>query len=296
MPNSLSDALIESALLKRMGTVLTCPESLPRDPFAPGESVVCALHPSLSMGQFPEFCHNHDYYELTYVRAGSFHQIIRETSILQAQGTLLLLNAGVHHRVWSENEDDVVINILVRRESMHRCFSQILSGNELLSHFLSDQDDRAYLLFPASQALYETMDEMIVESFTRRAYSSDMMQILLMKLLTTAVREYAPAPEKVTRADKKHRIREYIEKNLSSVCLTSLSERFGCSYRQMERIVREIYQKPFADAIGIQKIRAVQAYMAEGISAEDAAEIAGFSSASYYRLRLNQMKCKYPDL
>ena len=295
MSSQQAQSYIDSILRSRLGVVEPPPTSAPMPLFTRERNVICSLHPTLHMGQHPEFSHAHDMYELTYVYRGHFHQLIRGKKLVQAQGTLLMLNIGVKHCVWVEEEGDIVVNLLVQRDCMHRLFTETCPGNGVLSNFLTDRACSPYLLFSSSLGLSETMDDIIIESFAGRSLSDYVLQALVIKLLIVAAREYAPARGEPGRADKLSHIREYVEKNIATVRLSTMADHFGYSYRQMERIAREIYGMPFPDAVNIRRVRLVEERLRNGIALADALDAAGFPGASYYRKRLESLKQKYPE-
>ena len=60
--------------------------------------------------------HNHNYIEFNYVYQGKLTQIIGDKEIVLQQGELIFLNQYITHEIKASNEDDIIINFIIRPE------------------------------------------------------------------------------------------------------------------------------------------------------------------------------------
>jgi AraC family transcriptional regulator, melibiose operon regulatory protein len=111
---------------------LQVPDTVPVDYFfKPEQNVVFLKHPRYI--KFTE--HRHSFIEMNYVYSGTCTQYINGQEVILKEGDLCLLDTNVTHGIESSSENDIIINIMIRKSYFDSALIQRLSGNDLLTDF-----------------------------------------------------------------------------------------------------------------------------------------------------------------
>ena len=118
--------------------------------------------------------HNHDFFEMSYVYKGTFHNIIGGQQIDQPEDSLVLLSPQAKHRCFTRSSDDLVFNILIKRELIEKIFVQMLSESESVCRFFLDslynvRQKQPYLFFSCDNALTEPVSYTHLDVYKRQA-------------------------------------------------------------------------------------------------------------------------------
>lgn len=140
----------------------------------------------------PEFLHSHNFFELIYMLNGSCIQTISGKNITMEQGCFCILAPKIYHSI-SVFDDSVVLNILVRKDTLEEYYPSLLRGENILSEFLINaifaKEHAAYLLFDIGNemTLHNLILEMYREQLENQSYSeeiiSSIMQVFLYRLV-----------------------------------------------------------------------------------------------------------------
>lgn len=101
----------------------------------------------------PDHLHGHDFFELNYVIRGSCRQNIGSAEpLFLPEGSLCIMNPRARHNLYVENEDNIVINILMKTTLFNITFWPILQqtediGSFFLSYFFCRDTSSNYLLY-----------------------------------------------------------------------------------------------------------------------------------------------------
>ena len=79
--------------------------------------------------------HNHTFFELVYVYSGSCINYIEDTSIRMERGDFCFLAPDTMHTIVSVHDEDIIMNLILSRESFERFFLEMLREKNLISDF-----------------------------------------------------------------------------------------------------------------------------------------------------------------
>jgi AraC-like ligand binding domain. len=109
--------------------------SLSTDYFFKYHSVYISKHNRFA--PYPK--HSHKFLELNYMLSGNCQQVVDGERIMLNQGDILMMNIGCSHSIAPLGENDLLINLLFRDQSItFSLLNDIHSNNSLTYSFLSD--------------------------------------------------------------------------------------------------------------------------------------------------------------
>ncbi|HIB3155306.1 TPA: AraC family ligand binding domain-containing protein [Enterococcus faecium] len=81
--------------------------------------------------------HTHDFIEINYVYSGHCQQVIMGEKVSLSRGDLIILDKDTPHSISETNEDDIVINIMIKSEDiMKEIINKLRFSDSFLSNFL----------------------------------------------------------------------------------------------------------------------------------------------------------------
>lgn len=83
----------------------------------------------------PAFLHKHDFFELLYVISGHCTNTVFNRSLRMSSGDICIIAPGVVHSISAFSEDDIVLNIIIRKSTFEKSFFGLLEGDDILSDF-----------------------------------------------------------------------------------------------------------------------------------------------------------------
>ncbi|WP_339316796.1 helix-turn-helix domain-containing protein [Paenibacillus sp. FSL R10-2734] len=268
-------------------------EQFPRMPesffFNQGDYHISKHHRFAAM---PE--HTHTFIELNYMYSGRCRQSISGSIVELAQGQICLLDTDVPHSISTLDEDDILINILMRKETLNAAFLTRLGSDGRLSDFLINAQSPAaahdrYLVFRSDncQNLHYTLASMMCEYFDPRDFSADMingyMVIVfteLMRVLNqdTSLREVLP-----TKRGDLLEILQYLERHFNDCSLKDLAARFNFNPNYLGNLLKKSTGKTFGELV--QEHRMAYAALLLAHSDRPIGDIAGecgYESLSFF--------------
>lgn len=85
----------------------------------------------------PVFNHKHDWVELCYMYSGSCEQTINDSVHLTLkEGQMLIIDTDAYHSIGNTGEDDILINMLLKKEFFTEIFFSHFSEQSVLLRFL----------------------------------------------------------------------------------------------------------------------------------------------------------------
>ena len=118
--------------------------------------------------------HKHDYIELCYVWSGICYQTIEGKAVTTEKGDVCIFDTHAVHSIESAGEDDILVNILMRREFFDTAFLSRMTVKGIVSEFLVDavtesRKKEHYLYFPSQKnpKVHELMKNIMVEYFSQ---------------------------------------------------------------------------------------------------------------------------------
>lgn len=236
--------------------------------------------------------HNHDFFEMSYVYKGTFHNIIGGQQIDQPEDSLVLLSPQAKHRCFTRSSDDLVFNILIKRELIEKIFVQMLSESESVCRFFLDslynvRQKQPYLFFSCDNALTELIHSIIEEYFQQQDFYQSIIQAKLIELFSKLSRLHQKNAEE-TPAETSNfqlilQIEDYIERHYSTVTLSSIAEHFNYTPSYLSRLIQKQFNQKFSCLVQDIRLKHACRYLAHSsLPIDQVVEIVGYNDVSHF--------------
>ena len=83
----------------------------------------------------PAFWHNHDFFEMIFVQSGGCINYIFDRNISMQTGDICIMAPDITHSLSAFHDEDVIMNILIRKSTFEQSFFGLLDDNTILSVF-----------------------------------------------------------------------------------------------------------------------------------------------------------------
>lgn len=240
----------------------------------------------------PEYPHNHDFFEMSYVYQGRFYNTVDGHAIEQQANTLVLLSPRALHACYIKQQSDIVFNILIKRSLVEKIFVRMFSEDDVVFRFFLDSiynihQKKPYLVFHCNDELVGLVHSIIREHFDHKLFSQNIMIAKLIELFSELSRLYqetcrddSPVPDSNRSLVE---ILDYIETNYSSVTLTTVAEHFNYSPSYVSKIIKNHLNQTFASILHNMKLENACRYLsASDLPIEQIVEIVGYTDVSHF--------------
>lgn len=210
--------------------------------------------------------HRHDFIELAYMWSGSCTQEIEGHKQKSIEGDVCIFDTQAVHSYGYTGENDIVVNILMRREFFDTAFLTRLSSQGILGEFLVDSVTRSrkkrhYLYFgthgneKVRLLMEQILEEYAEQDLGNRQILESYMVILFTELLRS-MREESQGETKDGKAQiQVWELLSYIEKNFEDCTLKKMGEYFGFNGNYLTGLLKERTGKSFVEHVQEQKMR-----------------------------------------
>ena len=239
--------------------------------------------------------HFHDHFELDFVYSGKTTvQLEGETRVLE-QWDLCLVSPNFPHSLSVDDEESLVLTYLIRSSSFDKIFSKLLLQDDLLARFfrntLYKPGHSKYLFFhigKESPLLQKLLQDILIESNSKKPYSSDFANCLLQELFYTLLREHGNkisyfGLEKLKGVQNFSTILLYLQNNYKTATLSNVASFFQYSEGYLSRLFKRNLDMNFTDVIQAIKLRKAKSYLLEtDFSIATICENVGYESPDYF--------------
>lgn len=195
--------------------------------------------------------HNHDYLEMMFVYSGEITHTFKGEKVLLKKGELLLMDMNVSHSLEAASENDVAINILIKREFFDTFFLKQISSNNLITNFVinaiySHTDKKQYMYFQtgANQKIWGLLMEILIEFYEKRNGFNTAIRAYMLLLFNEMLRDYQKYLSKpvVGRIDSAIvlDIKSYIDEHYKQVSLKEMAEFFNYNSDYLGKQIKKL--------------------------------------------------------
>jgi AraC-like DNA-binding protein/mannose-6-phosphate isomerase-like protein (cupin superfamily) len=244
--------------------------------------------------------HMHSFIEINYIYSGVCKQIINGKEVVMTKGQVCMLDSDVPHSIPALGENDILINIIMKKETFTTSFMGRLGDTGIVSKFLANavsanQRHDHYILFHSqdNENLQYIIKNMMCEFFEEQDYSLEMVQFYLPVMFTELMRVYQLDMNfELTRVSGKANIIEllhYIEEHYNNCSLTSLGEKFNFNPNYLGNLLKERTGMTFLELVQMQRmIRASVLLKNTTKGIDDIAFEIGYESSSFFHRKFKQ--------
>ena len=252
------------------------------------DSIVVQKHNRYS----PAILHSHNFFELVYVYDGKCSQKISGQILHMKTGDFCVIPPGVEHSI-SVFDDSIIINIMLRKNTLHSMFYNFLNTpNKLSSFFLNNiyaQRANDYILFHSGMddELREAFIWMLWESMNKQEYYYHCITNSLLLVFYLLVRNYSESvqmPIFNERTDvQRYAIIQYIQDNYRDVTLSTVARRFHYSNEYTSRLIKDLMGMTYTEVVRTIRIERSQDFLTNTtMTVANIAEAIGYDTSEHY--------------
>ncbi len=241
-----------------------------------------------------EQLHAHDYFEITYLYAGSCRLLFDGETVLLEEGDLCIVPPMSPHNQ-PIDENGLAICIAVRSSTFDSIFGGLMTQKDLVSTFFrhslyGDKQSNFLRLKTQLQPSVKTLlHQLIYECNQADPYANAICISLLNLFLAQVLRLYSDTA-KVYRMDQLKAPRadfplilQYIQQNFRTVSLTSLSKVFHYSQTYLCRMIQRNLNQSFSAIVRSLKLGRAREYLLnESLRVVDIAHLVGYGSVDHF--------------
>ncbi|WP_294183798.1 AraC family transcriptional regulator [uncultured Clostridium sp.] len=251
--------------------------------------------------------HKHDYLELVFVYSGSIRQIVDDKSIEMKKGEILIMDMNVEHSIEESVENDIAINVLIKKEFFDWVFMNQIADNDLMSNFivksLYEKDKfKRFLYFKTSdnKKVWDFMINILMEYYDNKTGMKTAIRAYMILLFNELLRDYNRyLPNNIIyKIDSSAtvEIMKYIGNDYRNIVLKDLAEHFNYSTDYMGKLVKKITGKTFNELRrNIRMRRAKYLLKNSNMSISDVISRVGYSNLSYFYKQFREDTGITPD-
>ncbi|WP_336783174.1 AraC family transcriptional regulator [Paenibacillus illinoisensis] len=252
--------------------------------------------------------HMHDYIEMIFVYRG--HGVITvegHVNLLQ-EGNLMIIDKFTPHMISQISDEDVIINITMKKDFLSPSFLSRLTKQNIISQFmmdsvLSNRKHNHFLVFKPEKfsQTTEILENMMCEFFEKDYYSDEIIDSYLVILFSILVRSksqqqksrvYSGTKEQVTIVDFLH----YIEGNYKENCtLVDMGQHFGFHPNYLSSLLKKGTGKSFKELLQIQRLTQASLFLTNtDLTIPEIAEEVGYSSLTFFYKKFKEFFLETP--
>lgn len=238
--------------------------------------------------------HVHTYIELSYVYSGKFEEIINDKKVKLSKNQIIIVDTGAPHFILPTSEEDIIINILIRKEYFSTSFLSRLSNKGIISEFLvnaiSDKKSHDnYIIFNSekNRRIPNIIRELMCEYFDKSLCSDEIINCYMILLFSELLKvfqydsnqSHSNSSSNATIID----ILQYLEKNYITCTLASTAAHFNFHPNYLSSLIKKTTNKSFKELIQAHKLtRASILLINSDIPIYEVANEIGYDNLSFF--------------
>ncbi len=249
----------------------------------------------------PAFFHQLEFIKITYVMRGSATLYFNNTSYLLTEGQFCIVSPGVEQAVFSGNDGDCVMNILLRGTTFTDAFAALLEEQNILSDYFWKMSYARYseevLLFTGSRD--EKLEKLVLQMFREirehKRPSNILLKSYVMIFLGEGLRRHKTDVIRLTGQEEHPYLPALILKDmkqhLKTVTLKELAAKWEMSESQINHFLKVQIGYSYTYLLSEMRMKQATEYLTKtDLSVERIMEEIGWNDlSSFYR----QFKKKY---
>lgn len=238
---------------------------------------------------FPK--HRHNYIEVNYVFSGSLTQTVGNERMELKKGDLLFLNQHIEHELEACNEEDIIINFIIKPEFFTFIFSYLTTDN-LISNFLIsslfDQTKQGqYLYFAVSEidSVQELIGKIIAEIMNPSMLSESTIKLYMGLLMVELIKNSDKV--RYNQDLNKHYIivesLKYIEEHFRHASLYELAEKLNQPHYTLSKEIKKATTYTFKELVQAKRLTIARDLLENtSLSISAIVEEVGYENISYF--------------
>jgi AraC-like DNA-binding protein/mannose-6-phosphate isomerase-like protein (cupin superfamily) len=235
--------------------------------------------------------HVHDYVEMSYVYSGEVHEQLGNDSVHLRQGDICIIDTGVPHQIAETGANDILVNILMRKDYVENLVVSDEAGTGAFSEFVSTSLSSSanhwqYMVCRRERqgGMHGSMVALVRETFFPLQGSDFVVRHLLSLISITVLRDYRCELSSRSGADNQMaEIMRYIDTNFDGLTLSQLAERFGYSPNYLSSLIRSKTGQTFSGIVMSKRLSKAHSLLVHtDLTIMDVAQMSGFSNMTFF--------------
>lgn len=237
--------------------------------------------------------HSHEFVEINYMYSGRCKQIINEEEIILEEGDICLLDKDIKHEISVLGENDILINILLKSETINtEILKNMAINRSILTEFLlyASQDGNfhsQFLLFRIrkNKKIQDIIKNILLEYYSDSIYSMQIIQLTLPILFIELSINYNEDLYCYREEGNKLIIEalKIIEEKYKTMTLGDLAYQLGFNKNYLGNLLKKETGQTFSKLVLKQRLlNAYQLVINTNFSMEEIANKVGLKSTSYF--------------
>ncbi|MBO0451793.1 AraC family transcriptional regulator [Candidatus Enterococcus murrayae] len=203
--------------------------------------------------------HMHDFIEMSYVYSGNVEMIINNEKVQLKKGAFCLLDTDVVHRIMETSEEDILINLLMKKEYFSSRMLSRLASNSMISQFAVDalsetQKHDQFIVFEAlnNEFILDAIEGLLSHYFDPSSDSHEIIDAYMIIIFSELLRSFQKKKaQESKRANEFYigDILDYMKKNYMDCTLKKVAELFGYNPSYLSRLIHKHVGKSFISII-----------------------------------------------
>jgi len=234
------------------------------------------------------------YVTIVYVLKGKRKLIVEGEEILLEDGNAVILAPYIKNSSIFIDENNITVQILIRKDTFIRYFYSIFIGRDKLSAFLSDaiflNRSNKYLFIKSQfdEKFRALVLDMLIEQEKSRAYSDKIIvnsiELFLYQLISDNEKNIILNKEEREDDRLVSLILNYTRENLATISIDELAHRFSFSPSYVTRLLKKNTGKSYIQLLTEMKLdRAKVILSTSDLSVEDISTMAGYKCSRQFR-------------
>jgi AraC-like DNA-binding protein len=236
--------------------------------------------------------HKHNYIEFNYVYQGKLIQIIDNKEIILQKGELIFLNQYITHEIKASNEDDIIINFIIRPEFFDYIIT-LLDNENIISKFLlttlyTDYEEGEYLYFKVSERenIQDLIEKIIIELYAPSIMSKATIKLLVGLLIVELIKNSQDIEiYSVDNYEKMLIIQslKYIDEYYDTATLSEIAANLKQPDYKLSKLIKKHTGMTFKELLQERKLsKAVELIKSTNYSIVDLIGIIGYENPTYF--------------
>ncbi len=249
------------------------------------------IFPSVRYGKITK--HNHPYIEMIYVYSGFLKLTINNQDVILDEGDICIIDSNINHFYESLGEEDMIINILIKKSFFDINFLSLLYNNKLFSNFLvnemNDKKIQHYLVFHSenSTIIREIMTKLLCEYYDKKIGYETVIRANILLLFTELLRIRNSSHEKDVLGQNNNsiisQINEYLKEHYHDATLKQIAEQLNYHPVYLSDLIKQKTGKNFKDILQEYRLNnACKLLKNTDLSVLDIINKVGYCNASYF--------------
>lgn len=249
--------------------------------------------------------HIHNFIELNYIYSGSCTQLIDGKKVTLEQGQICLIDTSVPHSIEPTTENDIIINILVKKDYFIKQLSQDTYSSSIVFDFILNalsetQNHNQYIVFGKNNPneIHLVINQILAEHFEKKIGSAKIIGNLISILFSLLIRNFEYITNKQEKKSKKNIVDllQYIDQNFLTITLTSLAKEFNYTASYISTLLKAETGKSFSQLVLEKKLEYAETLLQNTQkSIHECVSESGFTNGTYFYQHYKDFFGKLPS-